>query len=133
MKLNVDDISLVKIWDDYFTNDKWEDEPPDYHGYNILLNGKRVGTTEIIDCYNDYNDICYVERIDINEEYRGRGIGTTVLTKEFRNEGYRDVVVAPDNKNAQRLYQRIGEETNFVGGCDVDFGDLDQGYGVFVI
>ena len=126
-------ISLVKSWDDYFANDKFNDEPCDYHGYNIMFNGKCVGTTEIIDYFNDYNDICYVERIDIDEDYRGQGLGTDVLTNQFRYEGYRDVVVAPDNEDAKRLYQRIGDETNYVSGCDRNFSDLDQGYGVFVI
>lgn len=133
MKLNVDNVSLVKLWDDYFANDSFEDEPCDYHGYEITLNNNRVGTIEIIDCFNDYNDICYVERIDIDDDYRSQGIGTTVLTKSLGAEGYWRAVVAPDNNDAKRLYQRIGEESNYIPGCDTDFGDFDQGYGVFII
>lgn len=130
--VTIEGVSIVKKWDDYYNNDKFEDEPCDYHGYDILLNGKKVGSTEIIDCWNEYNDICYVERIDIDEEYRGMGIGTTVLTDNLKDDYY-SIVLAPDNEDAKRLYQRLGEECNRIPGCDHEFGYFDQGYGVYVI
>lgn len=39
-----------------------------------------------------------------------------------------DIVVAPDNEDAKRLYERIGCEYN---GNDADY--IDQGYGVYRI
>jgi ribosomal protein S18 acetylase RimI-like enzyme len=106
----------------------------DYHYYDIMQDSIKVGTIEIVDCFNDDNDICYVDRIDVNEEYRGQGIGTKVLTELLQDLGYWKVVVAPDNPNAKRLYQRIGRnlESCYLD-TENDFGYNDQGYGIYVI
>ena len=106
-------------------------EVEDYHEYDIIANGEKVGSLEIIDQFNEDNDTAYVERIDIDEEYRGQGIGTAVLSDILRDTYY-NVVVAPDNKDAQRLYERLGKE--FVCyGDNYDFSYNNQGYGVYVI
>lgn len=63
---------------------------------------------------------------------RGMGIGTTVLTDNLKDDYY-SIVLAPDNEDAKRLYQRLGEECNRIPGCDHEFGYFDQGYGVYVI
>jgi ribosomal protein S18 acetylase RimI-like enzyme len=108
---------------------------PDYFYYHILADGIKVGDMSILDHFDsDYNDICYVERIDIDDDWQNKGIGTEVLTKTIREElDYYYIVLAPDNTDAQRLYARIGDETTHAGGCDFDFGELDQGYGVYII
>lgn len=106
------------------------EEEYDRKGYEIVADGTVVGTIEIIDNFNEDNDICYVERIDIDEAHRNQGIGTRVLTDVLREElGYYEVVVAPDNSDAQRLYERIG--TGGYSKYDLDY--MDQGYGVYSI
>lgn len=122
------DIRLVKTWDEYYAD---EAEEKDYHGFDIVADGEKVGTIEIIDRFNEDNDTAYVERIDVDEEFRGQGIGTTVLT-DILWDTYRDVVVAPDNEDAQRLYKRLGTEFRCYGDR-YDFSYNDQGYGVYVI
>ena len=124
-------ITVVKTKSSYFSDTA---EEQDYHEFEIFADDEKVGTIEVVDRFSDDNDTCYVERIDVDEAFRGHGIGTEVLTSTLWNEcGYRYVVVAPDNEDAQRLYERIGEEYNFIPGCDQDFGYSDQGYGVYVI
>lgn len=125
-------ITVVKTNSSYFSEETTKEY--DYHEFDIYADDNKVGTIEVIDQFSEDNDICYVERIDIDEQYRGHGIGTEVLTSTLWNEcGYRYVVVAPDNEDARRLYERIGEEYEFIPGCDQDFDYNDQGYGVYVI
>lgn len=107
-------------------------EVKDYHHFDILANGEKVGTLSIIDHFNDGNDVAYVERIDIDEAFRGQGIGTTVLTSLLK-ETYSAVVTAPDNEDAKRLYERIGEEYSGIYGVENDFSYEDQGFGVYTI
>ena len=116
-----------------FFSDTSQEE--DYHFYDIIVDGHTVGTIDLLDHFNDINDVCYVERIDIDEDNRGKGIGTEVLTKALWDIcGYRSVVVAPDNERAKSLYERIGKEYEYQPwNCETDFGYNDQGYGVYVI
>lgn len=124
-------ITVVKTKSTYFADDA---EEYDYHLLEIHADGEVVGAVEVVDHLSDDNDVCYVERIDIDEAFRGKGIGTEVLTSTLNDEcGYRYVVVAPDNEDAKRLYERIGEEYSFIPYCDQDFDYNDQGYGVYVI
>ena len=128
-------IELRKVKSAYFTDEAQENEVYDYHYYDIIADGETVGTVDLIDhlCEDDDdNGICYIERIDVDEQYRNRGIGTEVLTSTLYEEGYRTVVVAPDNDDAKRLYERIGTEFIYTG-VGVDFSYNDQGYGVYVI
>ena len=129
------EITLKKVSSDYFSDYAREIEVYDHHDIEIYANGVKVGTLDYVDQFNDDNDICYIERIDIDEEYRGRGIGTEVLKNTLCSEyGFYSVVVAPDNDDAKRLYERIG--TKYIHPMNVDECDFsynDQGYGVYVI
>lgn len=87
--------------------------------YDIIENGITVGYATII---KDDNS-AYCERIDIEEEYRNRGFGTAALydlSSEFHG-----IIIAPDNEDARRLYERLGYESS---------DDMyDQGFGVYEI
>lgn len=117
---------LKKTYEGYYA----DGDEYDYYGYDIIVNGQKVGTIEIVDHFNEDNDVCYIERIDIDEAHRNQGIGTKVLTDVLREElGYYTVVAAPDNADAQRLYERLG-----VAGYNAyDLDYMDQGYGVYCI
>lgn len=123
-------ITLNNTGNSYFADSA---DDYDYHYYDIMQDNNRVGTIEIIDQFTDDNDVCYVDRIDVDSNYRNQGIGTEVLTNTLKDMGYDYVVVAPDNSDAQRLYDRIGSEYNYIYGCECDFGYNDQGYGVYII
>ena len=87
--------------------------------FDIVENGMTVGYASIM----KDNRSAYCERIDIDEPYRNRGYGTSALEDLSRMFG--SIIVAPDNADAQRLYERIGYE----------FSDdmYDQGFGVYEI
>lgn len=121
-------VTLTLTKSSYFA----DGEIKDYHHFDILADGEKVGTLSIIDQFNDENDVAYVERIDIDEAFRGQGIGTTVLANCLK-ETYSAVVTAPDNENAKRLYERIGEEYSGIYGVENDFSYEDQGFGVYTI
>lgn len=128
------DIKVKKVDSSYFSETARDAGIYDHHYFEIFADDQKVGTLDLVDQFNEENDICYIERIDIADEYQGQGIGTEVLTNSLRAFGYYAVVVAPDNERAQSLYERIGEE---YGGPadfdDVDFSYNDQGFGVYMI
>lgn len=68
----------------------------------------------------------YVERIDIDESERGKGIGTQML--EFIASELGGITIAADNERANHLYERLGSEYT---GDDAPY--IDQGYGVWYI
>lgn len=87
--------------------------------FDIIENGITIGyATVMVDSKS-----AYCERIDIDEPYRNHGYGTSAL--EDLSKMYGSIIVAPDNADAQRLYERIGYE----------FSDdiYDQGFGVYEI
>lgn len=89
--------------------------------YSIQLDGIEIGTASV-----QASGTAYVERIDIDEEQRGQGYGTEALMQLSRMHG--GIYLAPDNADAQRLYERIGTEYY---GDDAEY--IDQGYGVYEI
>lgn len=126
-------ITIKKTDSTFFSDTARDNGVEDYHYFDIIADGVKVGSTEVVDGFNEDNDIAYIDRIDIDEAYRGKGIGSTVLTECLKDEGYYNVVVAPDNEDAKRLYERLGEECSTIYGCDCDFSYNDQGYGVYAI
>ena len=103
------------------TDDNYDEYEGGYQRRDIKLNGETVGTVAIR-IYDDYSEI---DRIDIDEKYRNKGIGTTVLG-DIAGE-FDTTYIVPDNESAKRLYERIGEE---VTSGEV-YENLDQGYGVY--
>lgn len=105
---------------------KIEDERFYIEGENFQLTYLTFGEDE---------DVIYVERIDVDEEHRGKGIGTAVLQMLTYKHGA--VFVAPDNEDSKRLFERIGldayEESNPRQFYDNSIDYLDQGYGVYEI
>ena len=93
-----------------------------YDNIAIMLDGKEVGTIGMVADENEP----YLERIDIDEKYRNKGIGTDAL--RLVAEKYGEFLIAPDNEDAKRLYERYGEESNSDNAAYID-----QGYGVYSI
>ena len=93
-----------------------------YDNIAIMLDGKEVGTIGMVADENEP----YLERIDIGEKYRNKGIGTDAL--RLVAEKYGEFLIAPDNEDAKRLYERYGNESNSDNAAYID-----QGYGVYSI
>lgn len=81
------------------------------------------------------DDSAYIERIDVDERFRGLGIGTAAIAEICEDFGR--VYAAPDNADSARLFGRLGEK---VVGDDVDAAApmdclyyLDQGFGVYEV
>lgn len=100
----------------------YEDESHKNVMIDIINDGTKVGERSLMVDENS----TYCERIDIDEEYRNHGYGTKALYA--LSDEFGGVIVAPDNEDAQRLYDRIGREYS---GEDADY--IDQGYGVYMI
>lgn len=106
---------LVKAWEQI-------EEESTVVGYDIVSDDTTVGAMTVMNSYTG----AYVERIDVDEQYRGRGIGTDALLQA--SIMYGGITVAPDNERAARLYQRLGTESRYEGAEYVD-----QGFGVYDI
>lgn len=89
---------------------------------DIVADGTTVGSVSLmIDA-----EYTYCERIDVDEQYRNCGIGTAAL--QSLSSEFGGIVVAPDNEDALRLYERIGSEWSHS-----DAAYIDQGFGVYEI
>lgn len=97
-----------------------------YEVYDLLLGDTVIGEASIT--YDD--DFAYIDRIDVWEAYRNQGHGTAFLSLLSDEHSDIDTVLAPDNEDAQRLYDRIGVE---VTQRREAYEHVDQGYGVYRI
>lgn len=100
-------------------------------GIEYLYEGEHVKAT--VQMLSD--DTAYLSRIDVEEGFRGQGIGTEAL-KAIRKDFWK-LYYAPDNEDAERLYARLGTK---VIGDEVDeylpsdlecLYYLDQGFGIY--
>ena len=94
------------------------------NGYQIIVNGQEIGFFQFYAGEDELEDPIYLERIDINEEYRNQGYGTMALLQIAREYGH--IYFAADNEYCQRLYERIADR------CTLPNADyVDQGFGVY--
>ena len=77
----------------------------------------------------------YLERIDVDDGFRGQGIGTSAI-REILGD-FDCLYASPDNEDAARLYARLGTK---IVGEDVEGAApleclyyLDQGFGVYEV
>lgn len=106
---------------------KDEDENSTITSYDIYSGKENIGHISVITDYEDEETrYAYIDSIVIYEKYRNNGCGTATI-REISSMYY-GAVLAPDNKDAQRLYQRIGEEFN-----EEPFCYCDQGFGVYLV
>lgn len=110
------EIKLIKVVE--------EDSYNDYE-FEIYADGVKVGAADVM-AEDEDDEHAYVERIDIFAEYQNSGFGTDALRQ--LSDKWFGVEIAPDNEDAQRLYERLGEESSWE---DADY--IDQGYGVYRI
>jgi GNAT superfamily N-acetyltransferase len=92
-----------------------------YEVYAAYVDGQEVGSASVM---TDEKST-YVDRIDIDEAHRNHGYGTAFLMA-LRGI-YGGLVLAPDNEDARRLYDRLGTDVSR------DYWMVDQGYGVYEI
>lgn len=95
--------------------------------YDIVANDKIIGMATVM---SSPNAPSYLERIDIDEPYRGKGYGTAAINELSDMHG--GLYAAPDNPDSQRLFDRIGYEQS-----QKEYGEfghaIDQGFGVYDI
>lgn len=94
-----------------------------YEAVAVFMDGKEIASAGVV---ISGTEPAYVERIDVDEKYRGQGIGTWLLKKMAVE--YDDIFISADNEDAARLYWRIGEEYTGESAYYVDYG-----YGVVII
>ena len=94
--------------------------------FDIVVDGTIIGGGNI----DQDESGAYLERIDIEEEHQGQGHGTKALYEIA--EVYGDYYLAPDNEDAQRLYERVAEPMSQEDYDSFGFA-IDQGFGVYEI
>jgi ribosomal protein S18 acetylase RimI-like enzyme len=97
--------------------------------FDITHDNQKIGHGNIIVAENE-NDFTYLESIEILPEYRNQGLGTKALYR--LSEIYGEFYFAPDNEDAQRLYDRIADQISNFEYSKFGFA-IDQGYGVYVL
>lgn len=95
-----------------------------FTAYDIIADGVKVGACSLIQ-WDD--DSALIERIDIDEAFRGQGIGTKAIHElaSLSDSTY----IVPDNADAQRLYNRLGFEVD----AESDWSYKDVGFGVYKV
>jgi len=92
----------------------YDDDKVYYESYigSIILQGQKIGYVNLGLFYDEDDDvsIAYVKDIKIDEAYRNNGYGTFIL-KELSDK-YNGILICPENSDAERLYNRIGEHVS---------------------
>lgn len=117
------EIEMVELTETWRYED--EDEGRVELDLDIMQDGKKVGTCHVI----DRTDGSILERIDIDDEYRGIGSEVIRLLSADRNR----LFCAADSERSARLYARIGSEWDAADDARTgsNWSYLDQGYGVY--
>ena len=96
--------------------------------HRMYVDGHSVGRARVdLSAAQGEDPWAYCELLYIEPEMRGQGLGTALL--RWMAARYGSVVVAPDNRGAQRLYKRLGREAY---GREAYYY-IDQGFGVYEI
>ena len=96
--------------------------------HEMWVPGREVGRARVnLSAAQGEDPWAYCELLYIEPEMRGQGLGTELL--RWMAAQYGSVVVAPDNRGAQRLYKRLGREAY---GREAYYY-IDQGFGVYEI
>lgn len=95
--------------------------------YDIDLDGVKIGSCNAIE-YHDGTAL--LARLDIDEQYRGKGYGTEAIEalKRIRCEKDGFLYCAAESDRCSHLYERIGRQTSEDPWCS-----LDQGFGVYCL
>jgi GNAT superfamily N-acetyltransferase len=101
--------------------ERYQEATYEFVMYEAVIDGVTIGYANVYT--ND--SWTYLERIDIEEEYRGQGYGTAFINHLVTEYG--SIVAAPDNEDSQRLFERLGRDVS-----DKHWY-VDQGYGVYEI
>jgi ribosomal protein S18 acetylase RimI-like enzyme len=103
------------IFDIHHINTSWRNRSKE-ESYGFMLNGVLIGF--IITSYHVKNkDNLYVDYIAFDQQYRGRGLGTSVLTdmlNGFKELG-RSVHLYPERQELWPWYERLGFQKTFNG------------------
>lgn len=106
---------------------KDEEENSTTTSYDIYAGEENIGHVCVVTDYEDEDTrYAYIDSIVIHEQHRNQGYGTAVI-REISSM-YFGAVLAPDNEDAKRLYERIGEEFS-----EDPFCYCDQGFGVYLV
>ena len=96
--------------------------------HKMYVAGRSVGRARVdLSAEQGEDPWAYCELLYIEPDMRGQGLGTELL--RWMAARYGSVVVAPDNRGAQRLYKRLGSEAY---GREAYYY-IDQGFGVYEI
>ena len=95
--------------------------------------GVKVGEAYVL--VDDDHDDAMVDWIEIYGENKGRGLGTEFLLHLASANEYGEIVMAPNSEDAQRLYERLGEDASERkhDRWVEQWQYIDQGFGVYRI
>ena len=97
--------------------------------FQIEVNGTIIGEGNM-ELAETEEDFTYLERIDIDEEYRGQGHGRKALFA--LKETYGEYYFTPDNEDAARLYEKVADKISDAKYDKWGFA-VDNGWGVYEI
>lgn len=96
--------------------------------HKMYVAGRSVGRARVdLSAEPGEDPWAYCELLYIEPEMRCHGLGTELL--RWMAARYGSIILAPDNRGAQRLYERLGSEAY---GREAYYY-IDQGYGVYEI
>lgn len=96
--LNDDEITKIK---DYVETNL----PKQLNQYKIIMaNEKKIGCVLV----TDYKDGVLLDEIYLVSEFRGKGIGTNIISNVLKNHKKVYLWVYKNNENAIKLYEKLG-------------------------
>lgn len=79
----------------------------------------------------ELDGFAYIVRLDVNEDQRGKGLGTMIVKTLMCMYG--TVVAAPEGEMARAFFSRLGEEDDSGELKGQAIWPIDQGFGVYIM
>lgn len=80
---------------------------------------------------HEFDGFAYIQRLDVEEGHRGKGLGTAVV--EALKDKYGTLIASPASERSRGFFEIVGEREERCELMGQAIWPLDQGHGIYIM